>query len=117
MSHIDKTFFALIATAGALAEGVYIAILIAIKREPHSTCLILLRWGLFLVALDGISIAAFLRLARPLQPGIGALWSGWAVLLFSVGAVLCFTFSILFWADRRWNVLSKWEWPKRKIDV
>jgi hypothetical protein len=83
-------------------------------RDPYRTSRFFLKCGLALLFLDGMSLAAFIRLARTRPPGIGALWSGEAVLVFTTGVALCFMVSLLFWADKKWHVYSRWEWPKRK---
>ena len=86
----------------------------AAHRDPYQTSRVLLKSGLALLVLDAISLAAFARITRTRLPGIGALWPGEAVLLFTTGVALCFMLSLLFWADRKWHVYSRWQWPKRK---
>jgi len=84
------------------------------QREPHRTSRILLKVGLALLVVDGVSIVAVVRLSHMNSPGIALLLSGWAAVTFTMTATACLLYSLAFWADKKWHIFSRWVWPRRR---
>lgn len=81
------------------------------QEYPRSSTL--LKFGLACLLLSGLSWIALVRIRNADSTSMALLWIGWATLMFTVVAMLCLRWSFAFWADKKWQILSRWIWPKR----
>ena len=83
------------------------------RGDPGSTSRLLLKLGLASLALFGASIFYLVRSLHMNPPDDSVRWLGLAAITFLFAAPVCLLFSLAFWADKKWRVLSRWVWPRR----